>query len=103
MIDINSIKLQLGKRCSTVEDVALLNALISRYSRLACSVTHFDTLPDELCPYVETAVIRAYSKVGDEAYESQNVFDVSTKYVDIESDLIKQLASKKNPFSMVVM
>ncbi len=103
MIDINGLKAQLGERCRTADDAALLNALISRYSRLACSVTHFDTLPDELCPYVETAVIRAYNKVGDEAYESQNVFDVSTKYVDIESDLIKQLSCKKNPASMVVI
>ena len=103
MIDINGLKAQLGERCRTADDAELLNALISRYSRLACSVTHFDTLPDELCPYVETAVIRAYNKVGDESFASQSIFDVSTNYVDIENDLIKQLSCKKNPASMVVI
>ena len=90
MIDINGLKAQLGERCRTAEDAGLLNALISRYSRLACYVTHFDTLPDELCPYVETAVIRAYNKVGDEAFASQSIFDVSTNYVEIENNLKKQ-------------
>ena len=103
MIDINGLKAQLGERCRAADDAELLNALISRYSRLACSVTHFQTLPDSLCPYVETAVIRAYSRVGDEAFTSQSVFDVSTNYVDIENDLIKQLSCKKNPASMVVI
>lgn len=94
---VNNVRIQVPP---TV-DVELIRVLVERYTKLACTITRYETPPEWLCGYIEDSAVKAVNKLGAESFNSQSVAGISTTYMDIEENLQKALKGKVNPMGAV--
>lgn len=93
---LKRVMIQVGAKA----DDGTITMLIDRYTSMACALTRYDTLPARVEPFVETAVVAAYRRIGNEGLKSESSIGVSESYVDIEDALRKSLRGLVNPLSV---
>lgn len=77
-----------------------LSAVMKNCEGIAKSVSSHPTLPISFQPFVVTATVMAFRRLGHEGMLSRNEIGVSTSYADATEYLKKQLGLRKNAGSV---
>ena len=85
-----------------VAKAPILEVFAEQYYSAACGITGYAVLPDALLPFVQNAVLQAWSKRGAEGLNSQTAAGISEQYLDVDYSLRQNLKGKRNPMAITV-